>query len=221
MTADKQSDLQSVWHQVTITERFSSVLYPLDMLELLKQIPTIGYVVPELVQRGVIEGGKPIATKGDVELIINQDNKTIGVKGRDPANAVLSFQELRQFCSERLDPSPGLATQYVELDGQGWAKSEKDPTEICSRFWANYAPLRDLGQVLGVDVANFGLQLVPSNKDPNDPEWFHIYIEPLIASSSRRYRIRWIWRGSDMEQLLEKFSKVDDSLEKLISNIEG
>ncbi|MBE9501119.1 MAG: hypothetical protein KAX23_03735 [Dehalococcoidia bacterium] len=221
MTAGKQAELQIVWHQVTVIERFSSVLYPLDILELLKQIPTIGYVVPELVLRGTLEAGKPIATKGDVELIIDQDKKTVGVKGRDPDNAVESFQELRQFCLERLDPSPGLTTQYVEFDGQGWAKSEKDPTEICSRFWASYTPLRDLGRMLEADVTNFGLQLVPSNKDPNDPEWFHIYIEPLIFSSRRRYRLRCIWRGSDLEQLLMKFSKVEDSLERLISKIEG
>ncbi len=221
MTSAKKDDLQIVWHQVTIIERFSSVLYPLDILELLKQISTIGYVVPELVLRGTPEADKPIATKGDIDLIINQDNKTIGVKGRDPENAVVSFQELRQFYLERLDPSPGLTTQYVEFDGQGWAKPEKDPTEIYSRFWENFTPLRDLGRILEADVTNFGLQLVPSNKDPNGPEWFHIYIEPLIVSSRKRYRIRWVWRGSDLEQLLMKFSKVDNSLKSLISKIEG
>ena len=221
MSADNKSDLQIVWHQVTVSERFSSVLYPLDFLELLRQIPTIGYVVPELVQRGTIEAGKPIATKGDVELIINTDNKTIGIKGRDPKSAVMSFEELRQFYLERLDTSPGLTTQYVEFNGAGWAKSEKDPTEICTQFWANYAPLRDLGRILQADITNFGMQLVPSNKDPNDPEWFHIYIEPLIVSSRRRYRITWIQRGPHLEQLLTQFSKVDDSLKRLISKIEG
>ncbi len=222
MASEKQSSVQIVWYQVAIIERFSSVLYPLDILELLKQIPTIGYVVPELVLRGeTLEEGKPIATKGDIELVINQHNKTIGVRGRDIEKAVASFQELREFYLERLDPSPGLATHYLEFDGHGWVKSKASPVEVCSSFWANYAPLRDLGRLLEADTTNFGLQLVPPNKDPNDPNWFHIYIEPLVASSSRRYRIRWIWRGSDTEELLKKFSKVDETLQKLILKLEG
>lgn len=221
MTPEKERGLQIAWHQVTVIERFSSVLYPLDTAELLRQIPTIGYVVPELVLRGTPEEGKPIATKGDVELIINQENKTIGVRGRDPEKAVESFRELREFCLERLDPSPGLMTQYLEFDGIGWAKTKNKPTEICTRFWANYTALRELGKVLERDVTNFGLQLVPPNKDPNDADWFHIYIEPLVPSSASRYRVRWIWRGPDLEQLLKKFSKIADSVQRLISKIEG
>ncbi|MDP2727824.1 MAG: hypothetical protein Q8P59_09810, partial [Dehalococcoidia bacterium] len=63
MADQRQSSLEIVWHQVAVVERFSSVLYPLDIQELLKQIPTIGYVVPELVLRGIPEEHKPLATK--------------------------------------------------------------------------------------------------------------------------------------------------------------
>lgn len=221
MTSAKQDEPQIAWHQVTIIERFSSVLYPLDIVELLKQLPEIGYVVPELVLRGTPEEGKPIATKGDIELILNQDSKIIGVKGRNIESAIESFQQLKQCYFERLDPSPGLATQYLEFEGRGWAKSKSNPTQIFSRFWANNDLLRALGKIIEEDVTNFGLELVPSNKGPNDPEWFHISIQPLIASSSKRYLIRWVWRGADLEQLLKKFSKVNDNLKKLISKIEG
>lgn len=221
MAGEKQPNIQIVWHQVDVMERFSSVLYPLDTLELLRQLPTIGYIVPDLVLRGTPEEGKPVATKGDIELLINQENKTIGVRGRDLEKALASFKELREFYLERLDPSPGLATHYVELVGQGWIKSKANPTEVCSSFWASYSPLRELGKLLDAKTTNFGLQLAPANRDPNDPNWFHIYIEPLIVSSSKRYRVRWIWRGSDVERLLEKFSKVDETLQKLIAKLEG
>ena len=220
MAQQEQKEIQIVWQQVSIIERFSSVLYPLDILELLKQIPTIGYLVPELVIKGIPEAGKPIATKGDIDLVINQDNKTIGVSGRNPQKAIESYQELRQFYMEHLDPSPNLVTQYVEFNGNGWLKSKCNPIEACSRFWSEYEPLRNLGKVLGEDVTNYGLQLAPP-KDPNDPDWFHIYIDPLIASSSTRYHVRWIWRGQDLKKFLGKFEEVNDLLDKLISKIEG
>lgn len=221
MVSGNRDNIQIGWYQVAISEGFSSVLYPLDIWELLKQIPTIGYVVPELVLRGTPEERKPIATKGDIELVFNQENKTIGVKGRNPEKAVEAFRELRQFYLERLDPSPSLATLYLEFDAQGWAKSKGNPVEVCSSFWADYTPLQDLSRLLETKVTNFGLQLAPSNRDPNDPNWFHIYIEPLVASSTKRYRIRWIWRGSDIEELLKKFSRVEETLQKLIAKLEG
>jgi hypothetical protein len=71
------------------------------------------------------------------------------------------------------------------------------------------------------DVVDFGVRLVPPNRDPNSPEWFHVIIEPLIPSATKRYTFRFIWRGADMEQLLDKFGKTDETLRKLIKRIEG
>jgi hypothetical protein len=73
------SDTEQVeftWQSVSVIQRFSSVLYPLDTYELLRQMPTIGYVVSDLVFRGIMEAGKPAAQKGDIELLINQDKKS-------------------------------------------------------------------------------------------------------------------------------------------------
>ncbi len=220
MAIQEQKELQIVWQQVSIVERFSSVLYPLDLQELLKQLPAIGYIVPELVLKGTPEIGKAIATKGDIDLIINQDNKVLGVNGRSPEKSIEAFQELRQFYLEHLDLSPNLVIQYVEFNGNGWLKSKRNPLEVLSHFWSKFEPLRELGKVLGQDVINFGLQLSPP-KDPIDPDWFHIYIDPHITASTSRYRIRWIWRGHDLKEVIEKHGKVNELLKGLISKIEG
>lgn len=221
MASKKELGVQIVWQQVSVVEGFSSVLYPLDIYELLKQLPNLGYVVPDLVLRGTPEQSRPIATKGDIELTINQDNKTIGVRGRDTKKAVASYQELKDFYLNMLDPSPGLATRYLEFDGHGWAKSSANPTEVFTKFWHNHGPLQEFRNILEENVTDFGLHLVPPNKDPNNSAWFHLIIEPHVSSSKKRYRIRWIWRGTDTEKLLKKFSKVDETLQRLISKIEG
>jgi len=221
MVQEQKQRTQITWHGVSIVERFTSVLYPFDILELLKQLPTIGYIVPDLVLRGTPEPGKPIAQKGDVELVVNQDNKTIGVRGREVEKAISMFEELRNFYLERLDPSPGLVTHYLEFGGEGWAKSGSNPVASFASFWANNENLTDLSGVVGSDVTNFGVHLVPPNKDPNDPEWFEIDVGPLIPSAARRYHVRYIWRGADTEQLIKKFADVNDTVRKLIAKIEG
>lgn len=221
MATEQKQDVQIVWHQISIIERFSSVLYPIDIIELLRQLPTIGYVVSDLVLRGTPEAGKPVAQKGDIEIAINQDNKTIGVRGREVERTVNAFKELRDFYLERLDPSPSLATQYLELNGEGWAKSGNNPSAVFASFWSDYKPLQKLGILLESDVVNFGVQLVPPNKDPNAPDWFHIYLQPLIPSAAKRYHLRCIWRDTDIEQLLKKFAKVNDIFRNLVKRVEG
>jgi hypothetical protein len=217
--ADKEQVVVT-WQSLSIIQRFSSVLYPLDSYELLRQLPTIGYVVSDLALRGTPEVDKPAATKGDIEIVGNQDNKTIGVKGRDVDKTISAFQELQSFCVDRLDPSPGLSTHYIEFDGRGWVKTGHNPTAVFASFWSDFAPLQELGSVLGEDVSPFGIELVPPNKDPNDAEWFHIHIRPLIPSAAKRYSVRFIWRGPDMEGMLSKFAKTEDILRQMIRRIE-
>ncbi len=88
-------------------------------------------------------------------------------------------------------------------------------------FWANSESLTELGTVIGSDVVNFGIQLAPPNRDPNNPEWFHIHVGPHIPSAARRYYVRYTWRGANTEQLIKKFADVDDTVRRLIARIEG
>lgn len=219
MASAKQPGVKVAWRQVNVSEKFSSVLYPIDVFELLRTLPNVAYVVPDLVLRGTPEQGKPIATKGDIELLVNQENKTLGVRGRDIDATISAFRDLRKHSREQLDPSPALATQYVELDAQGWAETKTSATQAYARFWAGVSAVADLAKVLGEEAMNFGVQLCPP-RDSNDPNWFHIYIEPLVGTA-KRHRIRYVWRGQDTEAMLDKFRTVDDRIEKLISKIES
>jgi hypothetical protein len=215
-----KEQVELTWQSISVIQRFSSVLYPLDIYELLREAPTIGYVVSDLALRGTPEINKPVAQKGDIELVGNQDNKTIGVKGRGVDKSIAAFQELQAFYMERLDPSPGLATQYIEFDGRCWAKSGHNPTAVFASFWSDFEPLRELGSVLGEDVSNFGIELVSPNRDPNIAEWFHIDIKPLVPSAAKRYLVRFIWRGPDVKGMLSKFAKIEEILRQLIRRIE-
>jgi len=221
MAERKQRDVQIVWQRVTLIERFSSVLYPLDLPELLRQIPTIGYVVSEPSARGIAEGVMPSASKGDVTLIINEGNKTLGVAARDPGTALQSYEELRCFYIEHLDPSPGLKSHYHELQAVGWAKSGQDPVRTCSRFWSNHAGLKGIGDVLGETITNFGIHLVPSDRDPNQSDWFHITVEPSVTSGSKRYRFNWIWREQDPQRVEKQTSTVEEVLKRTILKLEA
>ncbi|MBI4188841.1 MAG: hypothetical protein HY529_06510 [Chloroflexi bacterium] len=177
--------------------------------------------MPDLVLRGTPEPNKPVAQKGDVEFLIDQGNKTMGVAGRDLQKTIDSFKELSSLSIERLDLSPDVVTDYVELNGDGWAKTDQSPVSSFSSFWSNCKLFPELAKVVGDNVVNFGVELAPPDKNPNDPEWFYIILQPLFASATRRYHFQYLKRGANTDKMFDAFAKADDTLKRLIMKIES
>lgn len=217
----QQQDLKIVWHNLGLVERFSCVLFPLDTLDLLRQLPSLGYVVPDAALRGSPEDGKPLAVQGDCELLINEQAKSIGLRGRNPEQLVSSYRELRKFIIDEMDPSSMMSTDYIEIDGLGWVRSGESPLVAFHRFWGRSERLANAASILGADVTNFGLQLVPPGIDPNSPKWFHIHVEPSPRSGSHRYTVRWTERGPDVELQLERYAGLNSAVERLLRTVEA
>jgi hypothetical protein len=220
MDKSNKQELDLRWISVRLVERFMNVLYPVEIPLLLRLLPNIGYVVPKKVLKGVVEPGEALAIKGNVELVFNQDNKTLGVEGRDVTEVVEGFKELRSFWIEQLAPSPSAETHYVELGGQGIIESRNNPTSVFSEFWAGFERMQKLSKTIGFDVVNYGLRLVPQNVDPNNIEWFDLRIQPQVISSENHYYINIVWRSKDMDTALENFGKVNETIGVLIREIE-
>ncbi|MCL0066154.1 hypothetical protein M1N79_04690 [Dehalococcoidia bacterium] len=208
------------WVSLSLNERFKNVLYPVDLPVLLRLLPNIGYVVTKKILKGVLEPGEPWAVKGNVELLVNQDNKTLGVEGREISQVVDGFSELRAFWLDELSPCPDAETHYVELAGNGILRSLKNPTEVFTRFWSQSERLQRLSKTVGLDAVNFGLRLVPQNAAPNNADWFDLLIQPDVISSGNHYRINIAWRNKDVQTALESFRKVNETIRAVIREIE-
>jgi len=208
------------WVSLRLVERFMNVLYPIDIPMLLRLLPNIGYVVPKKSLKGIAELGEALAIKGNVELIMNQDNKTLGVEGREVSEVVDGFNELRNFWMEQLNPSPSAETHYIELGGEGIIKSHNNPTVVFGEFWARLEMMQKLSRIVGFDVVNFGLRLVPQNIDPNNTEWFDLRIQPQVISSANHYYVNIVWRSKDMDAALNSFRRVSETIGALIRGVE-
>jgi hypothetical protein len=217
-TEKKGLDLR--WVSLRLVERFMNVLYPLDIPILLRLLPNIGYVVPKKVFKGIVEPGEALAIKGNMELVLNQDNKTLGVQGRDISEVVEGFNELRNFWTEELNPSPVAETHYIELGGEGIVMSNTNATGVFNDFWNRFEIMQKLSKIIGFDVTNYGLHLATRNTDPNNTEWFDLRIQPQVISSANKYYINIVWRSRDMDKVLNGFTKLNDMIGALIKEVE-
>ena len=210
------------WRRLRLIERFTNVLYPIDLFELLRQLPNAGYIVPQKIFKGIIEPGEAAALKGNVELVANQDSKTLGIEGHEisPAEIIDSFNELRSFWHKHLDSSQNVETHYLELTGEGLVKTGKNPVKVFSQYWAQFSKVQELNKILGCEASNFGLQLTPTNTDPNNADWFDVRVNPLIVSSTKCYNVNLVWRDRDINKAIKTFSKMDDTIANLILEVE-
>lgn len=222
MDSSRVEKLKPRWRRLRLVERFANVLYPIDLFELLRQLPNAGYIVPKKVFKGVIEPGEAAARKGNVELVVNQDNKTLGIEGHEisPAEIIDSFNELRNFWHEHLDSFQNTETHYLELIGEGLVKTGKNPVKVFGQYWAQFSKMQELNKILGCEASNFGLQLTPTNTDPNNADWFDVRVNPLIVSSTKCYYVNLIWRNRDINKAIKTFSKMDDTIANLILEVE-
>ncbi len=222
MDSSRVENLKPRWRRLRLVERFANVLYPIDLFELLRQLPKAGYVVPPKIFKGVIEPGEAAALKGNVELVANQDIRTLGIEGHEisPAEIIDSFNELRSFWHEKLEPSRSIETHYFELTGEAWVKTRKNPVKVFGQYWAQFSKMQELNKILGCEASNFGLQLTPTNTDPNNANWFDVRIHPLIVSSTNCYYINLVWRNEDIDKAIKAFSKMDSTIANLILEVE-
>lgn len=209
-----------LWFSLRLVEKFSNVIYPIDIPSLFRVLPNIGYIVPKKVLKGILEPGESLAIKGNIELILNQQNQTIGVSGKNVSEVVTGFTELRNFWLDQLKPCPPALTQYTELSGESVLLSSKNPTKVFGEFWGSFDGLKRVNKIVGLDSINFGITLVPKDIDPNGPDWFSFTIQPQIISSVNRYFITIAWRNSNSEKALSNFSKTNETILAIIKEVE-
>jgi hypothetical protein len=220
MSVDSTQNLKIEWIRITLSQRFKNILFPINIPLLLNSLPQIGYIVPRKVLRGVLEAGEALAVKGNVELVINEANKIFGVQARTLKDAIDGFNELRTFYTEHLNPIPVPELHFVEFLGDGFIYSQNNPSKIISNLYSKFGEMNIFSRILGSDVTNFGIRLVPSEPNPDNPNWFDLRIEPQIVSSGNSYYTSVVWRNTDLQTGMNSIGKMEETIIRLIKEIE-
>lgn len=220
MDKDENIGLKIQWMPIRLVERFMNVLYPIEIPVLLRLLPNIGYIVPQKLYKGIIEPGEALAVKGNTELLLNQDNKTLGLEGNNIKELVERFNELRNFWQEKINPQPPAITHYVEIAGSGFIETTSKPRENFVHYWSGFERMNAFSKFIGFNVINFGIRLVDQSLEPNSPEWFEIRVNPEIISSENRYYINVVWRTKELANSVENINRLEDIIIKAVNEIE-
>ncbi len=205
--------------QDIITQPIDMALNSMWMLQpeyrsLRQALESKGYTLKDLAQGSIII----LATKGSIEIFTNVQRRVIGVRSEtSPKDLLIAFDDLAQIYKEMgIEP---LNLLFHEFIGVFSVASTVNPLKTMKRMNFNKDIIRRIGSIFGEDLANLGMSLTTKNGNPTSLEWFHLNIEPLYSSASKRYRVRIIYRGK-REEVVAFVKRIEKRIVQIIEKIE-
>ena len=200
--------------------RFNYILFPFDVIELVKQLAKTGYKItipppPKITPKNIRLTAKGrIAQKGDTEIELNDERGILAATSSSPELAIKCMNEVLQLMKNNLKVNLDEMAFFYELIGSFDIETDKNPLEIIAKINENEEYIDQFSKVLGENISNYTLRLVPRGQVPNQTEWFDVTIEPDVIEATSTYRTQIIFRSK------EKI-KVENFTQNLMRNITG
>jgi hypothetical protein len=115
--------------------------------------------------------------------------------------------------------SSGLA-QYYEFLASLSTRARKNPLTSWYCHFAQLPMIKTTSEVIGTEVAPFGVRLTPKGETPNQPNWLEIRIEPLVQSATDHHNIEVVFRRSRREEVFDFVRRFEDIVRALLSLVE-
>lgn len=221
---------QATWERevfrATLMERFDSVLYPVNLFALLDRLPELGWVVEDRIEDE--EGIRTKAPKrGNLRILIDQGNKTLGVTGNDLAEVLSGYRELRDAVRELSDFSPLTTTDYAELRYVGQIKRlGTNPLEVLTEWWSHAERVTQLGARLSellpsgaTTLVPYGVRFAPSGFDANRPNWTELSLVPVSTAGHARFNFDLLFRNEDPSVTEQVAESADEAIELALNEL--
>jgi hypothetical protein len=208
--------------------RLKSLFFPLEFKEIVELLEAREFTILKEVQERIPQVpvgaklviGGIIAEKQNILFRINQELGIIGMQGTNIEEVITEYEQFEAVAKNTLNVDLMEESRFYEIISELVIIAKKDPIVVISKIFDGHNTLRQLSAILEIDVTNFGIRLVPTNRAPTDEEWLEYKIEPLIAKPHTSYQSSIIFRSIDKEKvkvtasnLLRRIQIVLDAIE--------
>jgi len=214
--------------RVSLSVRYKTVFFPVDTLRLLMMLREEGFILPDRLEQAVlaaplnarVEASGLVARRGDIAIGINMDRLVLVVHASGPQEAASEMDALESILRDRYAvDSPSLA-QFYELLTDATIKAGPNPLQSWISHLREVRFLAEASQLVGQDVAAYGLRLVPTGQVPDQADWFDIRIEPRVLSPTDYHSVSVVFRNAVRETVFEFARNLDQTLDSLVHLVE-
>lgn len=215
--------------RAALSVRYASVIFPFDIVAFLKAISRHGYLLPEPLLRAVLslpagarlEPSGVVATRGEVAVALNTERQTLVLHGPEPQEALGQMHWTEELLNDQLGfDSPSLA-QFYEFTAGVSIKATKNPLDSWKLHMGQLPFVQHASEIVGTNVAPFGLRLFADGHSPTEAQWFDIRIEPQVQNPATHHYVEIVFRHPARDELFDFVRGLDDTLRKLLSLLEG
>lgn len=214
-----------LYRSLMLSLRYDTVIFPLDTSKLLSAVAERGFIAPESAEQpplGARFGMRgTIARKGGVSLNVNSDQQTVGVSAQDVETLIDEFESIEQVIGDEFELSEGDMVLFHEFLASVAVNTGKQPLEEWAKQSEGIPIFGEFSQILGIEVAPFGVRIAPKGQEPNQTDWFDIRIEPSIQAPYGRYVVEAVYRHADRSMVMDFVGSLESILESLLKAIEA
>ncbi|MDO8673784.1 MAG: hypothetical protein Q7O66_20430 [Dehalococcoidia bacterium] len=218
------ASLTPTYQQLSLSVKYTSVLFPLDTLQFLRAVSKQGFIIPDSIEQvpfGTrVEISGLIARKGDISVRVDSNRQVLGVQAPNVNSVLDEMDSIESLLKTELDLDSHALADYYELLASLTIKAGRHPLECWETHFAEAPILNKFSDVLGTDVSLFGVRLAVRGEVPNQPDWLEIRIEPSVQSPQKHHSVQIICRHSRRDEVFAFGRKLEDTLRNLISLVE-
>ncbi len=221
------ADLIPRYSELSLAVKYTSVLFPFDVVQFVKTLSKHAYIVPEQIQQffpvtldARVEVSGIVGRKGEVSVRVDEGRQVLAIHAPDPKTALAEMESTESLLKNEFDvDSTGLA-QYYEFFAQLAIKAKKSPLQSWHAHSELVPMVKGFSDVLGTEVSLFGLRLALARQVPNQANWFDIRIEPLLRSPTTHHLVGVVFRRARRDETFEFVAKFGEILPRLVSMVD-
>jgi len=201
----------------------NSFFFPLTAPDILDSLKIRGFRVAQPPtpmpsgQRFYIGGY--IAQKNGCWVNLEDSRNIFGCHGTSVDKVIQTFRELLDILAEDFFVDLSKETKYAELLANILVISDKNP--LTSIQGSVSRDMKRFSEILGTEVSDYRINLVPKGVMPSSEKWFEINILPRVTMADKTYWVDIIYREESVENVITFADDLNSKVTKIIEEIEA
>ena len=199
-----------------------SFFFPLTAPDILDSLKTRGFKVAQPPtpmpsgQRFYIGGF--IAQKFGCWVNLEDNRNIFGCHGTSAEDVVQIFGELLEILEEDFFVDLGKETKYVELLASILVISDNNPLTSIQKSLSR--DMKKFSEILGTEVSDYRINLVPKGVSPSGKRWLELNILPRITMTDKAYWVDIIYRDDSVGNVIAFAGDLNSKVAEIIAEIE-
>ena len=212
--------------QVTLSVCYDTVLFPFRVDQLMELLPTIGYVLSDQAERLIPHAGRLdvegiLARKLNIGLSVDTHRQVVGVVAPDAETCVKEFSSLEALLKQRLGVDEQGLSKYHELIADAFIAADGSPLDMWGQQFSESPLVGKLSELVGKDLATYGIRVSPRGSVPNQEKWFDLKVEPSVLSPTDTHYLKLVFRDSERAEVINLAESLDNLILAILEQMES